>query len=178
MFSLIYCESNKFGVLDNKFMRFHILNKESFDMMVYSAKEEGVEIRGVSFNEDGSFSYCAVAFEDKPNIFNMIPYIKYFDRKISSNQVLDLYSGCFTSLLSLSRGISGVSTIDICKKLGILAYLHLIVEAKYRFSSQVINEVVYDICSNYEDMYEILCKEPNPDDVMEKFRDYNIIEEV
>ena len=169
MFSLIYLKSDKYGVVDNKTMRFHMLSKESFDLMVNSAKEEEVEIRGVTYTKDG-YECSPVAFEHKLNMFNVLPYIEGYYEASKGCKVESIYASCFSALLSIGFGGAKVTKEELCVKIAVFAYYHMRVSPLARTEHSIVVELLNGICANYKGIDKILMKEPYPDDVMKKFR--------
>lgn len=169
MFSLIYLESDNYGVIDNKTMHFHMLSKESFDLMADSAKEEGVEIRGVTITKDG-YECTPVAFEEKPNMFNVLPYVEKYYEASRGSRPETIYTSCFSVLVSIGFGGARVTKEELCVKLAVFAYYHLKVSPLVRMNHNVVIELLDGICKNYRGIGDILMKEPYPEDVMKKFR--------
>lgn len=168
MFSLIFISDGKYGVIDDKTLKVHSLSKESFDAMVFSAKEEGVEIRGVEQLSGDLYKCVPVAFETSPNIFNALPYIE----KVKLNERLPEWYGYQTNfyvLLSISNGACKVSDDEILCKIGLFAYYSLRVAPEDRFNQNIVNSIICRLCLNHQKVADSLYKEPYPDNVMKKF---------
>ena len=177
MFSLVYRKSNKYGVIDNKTTHFHMLSKESFDLMVDSAVSEGVEIQGVVSKENG-YDCTPVAFTDKPNIFNVLPYIVEFRNPLRGASDKVIYQTCFQQLLSVANCKPRVQATELCIKLSVLAYYHIRVKPEDRLAHNIIPLLLSEICMSYGGLRDLLCTEPFPEDVMKKFSFNPIVMEV
>lgn len=169
MFSLIYLKGDNYGVIDDKTLHFHMLSKESFDLMVSSAKEEEVEIRGVEFTEDGYICY-PVAFEGKPNMFNCLPYVKKHFEVSRKARPDAIYMSCFSTLISIAYGGARITKDYLLIKLSVFAYYHIRVSPSSRIGHSMIEEMLQGLCKQYQGIEEVLYKEPYPDDVMKKFK--------
>lgn len=168
MFSLIFISDDKYGVIDDKTLKVHSLSRDSFDAMAHSAREEGVELRGVEWLSGDLYKCTPVAFETSPNIFNALPYVEnvqIHDKHSDSS----LYCSTFYALLSISSGVQGVSEEEILRKIGLFAYYSLRVDINDRFNQNVVNGVVYGLCRSYPRVADVLYKEPFSDNVMRKF---------
>lgn len=168
MFSLIFISDGKYGVIDDKTLKVHSLSKESFDAMVLSADEEGVEIRGVEQLSGGLYKCAPVAFETAPNIFNALPYIEKVKLHEKSPEWYG-YQTNFYALLSISNGVDKVSDDEILCKIGLFAYYSLRIAHEDRFNQNAINRIIYRLCLNYPRVSDKLYREPFPDNVMQKF---------
>lgn len=169
MFSLIYYEEDKFGILDNRYLSFQIFDSKSFMSVLSMYRDRELSIRGVS-KCNGAYTFEAVPFEEKPNMFNLLPFVKNEVISISDITILQEYDGYFASLSDLAQSDACFECEYICKLIGMFAYIHLCLKKNLRIPQSAINDVIFSLGEKNERVYTLLCTEPNPNDVMEKFR--------
>lgn len=165
MFSLIYQDKGVFGVLDEASMKYHKWQKHSFDMLVASAKEEGVAVHGVSYNEDGTYTFSPVPFTAGLNIYNCLPYVasSTVPSNLTAEQVYLMY---FRQLISFSYS---VSTREVLSTIGLFAYYSLRIQPDCSLEHFFVNRLISSIAGTNKDVLNALMTEPYPDDVMRKF---------